>query len=165
MCPLGFLFGLGFDTASEIALLGISASHAAQDMSPWSIMVFPILFSAGISLVDTLDGHLMLGAYGWAYLKPMRKIYYNMTITLMSVVVAVLISGVEGLGLLADKLSLQGPFWDLVGEMNDHFGMLGYLIIAIFVLSWLVSVALYRYKGFDRTSLPDPFDRLATRCG
>lgn len=128
-------------------------------------MVFPILFSAGISLVDTLDGHLMLGAYGWAYLKPMRKIYYNMTITLMSVVVAVLISGVEGLGLLADKLSLQGPFWDLVGEMNDHFGMLGYLIIAIFVLSWLVSVALYRYKGFDRTSLPDPFDRLATRCG
>lgn len=135
MFPLGFLFGLGFDTASEIALLGISASQAAQGMSPWSIMVFPILFSAGMSLVDTLDGHLMLGAYGWAYLKPMRKIYYNMTITLVSVVVAVLISGVEGLGLLADKLSLQGPFWDLVGDMNDHFGMLGYLIIAVFVLS------------------------------
>lgn len=153
MFPLGFLFGLGFDTASEIALLGISASQAAQGMSPWSIMVFPILFSAGMSLVDTLDGHLMLGAYGWAYLKPMRKIYYNMTITLVSVVVAVLISGVEGLGLLAGKLSLQGPFWDLVGDMNDHFGMLGYLIVAIFVLSWLVSVALYRFKGFDRMEL------------
>ncbi|MFP3924822.1 HoxN/HupN/NixA family nickel/cobalt transporter [Pseudomonas sp. W5-36] len=153
MFPLGFLFGLGFDTASEIALLGISASQAAQGMSPWSIMVFPILFSAGMSLVDTLDGHLMLGAYGWAYLKPMRKIYYNMTITLVSVVVAVLISGVEGLGLLADKLSLQGPFWDLVGDMNDHFGMLGYLIIAVFVLSWLASVALYRFKGFDRMEL------------
>ena len=150
MFPLGFLFGLGFDTASEIALMGISASQAAQGMSPWAIMVFPILFSAGMSLVDTLDGHLMLGAYGWAYLKPMRKIYYNMTITLVSVVVAVLISSVEGLGLLADKLSLEGPFWDLVGIMNSHFGMLGYLIIGIFVFSWLVSVALYRIKGFDR---------------
>lgn len=153
MFPLGFLFGLGFDTASEIALMGISASQAAQGMSPWAIMVFPILFSAGMSLVDTLDGHLMLGAYGWAYLKPMRKIYYNMTITLVSVVVAVLISGVEGLGLLADKLSLQGPFWDLVGDMNDHFGMLGYMIIGIFVFSWVVSVVLYRVKGFDRMEL------------
>ncbi|NWD56971.1 HoxN/HupN/NixA family nickel/cobalt transporter [Pseudomonas veronii] len=151
--PLGFLFGLGFDTASEIALMGISASQAVQGISPWSIMVFPILFSAGMSLIDTLDGHLMLGAYGWAYLKPMRKIYYNMTITLVSVIVAVLISGIEGLGLLAEQLSLKGPFWDLIGVMNDHFGMLGYLIVGIFVCSWIVSVALYRIKGFDRLEL------------
>jgi len=149
MFPLGFLFGLGFDTSTEIALLGISASQASQGLSPWAIMVFPVLFSAGMSLVDTLDGHLMLGAYGWAYMKPIRKIYYNMTITLVSVVVAVVIGSIEALGLIANKLAMQGPVWDVVGKLNDNFGMLGYMIIGIFIASWVISVMLYRIKGFD----------------
>lgn len=149
MYPLGFLFGLGFDTSTEIALLGISATQASQGLSPWSIMVFPLLFSAGMSLVDTLDGHLMLGAYGWAYMKPIRKIYYNMTITLVSVVVAVVIGSIEALGLISDQLELKGPLWDIVGNLNDHFGTLGYIIIGIFVASWALSVLLYRLKGFD----------------
>ncbi|MGY2374485.1 HoxN/HupN/NixA family nickel/cobalt transporter [Pseudomonas sp. SDO524_S393] len=148
--PLGFLFGLGFDTATEIALLGISATQAAQGLSPWSIMVFPLLFSAGMSLVDTLDGHLMLGAYGWAYMKPIRKLYYNLSITLVSVVVAVIIGSIEALGLIGDQLELKGDFWRFIGSLNDSFGLLGYLIIGIFVASWAASVLLYRLKGFDR---------------
>lgn len=150
MYPLGFLFGLGFDTATEIGLLGISATQASQGLSPWSIMVFPLLFSAGMSLVDTLDGHLMLGAYGWAYMKPIRKIYYNMTITLVSVVVAVVIGSIEALGLIGDQLDLKGSFWGFIGALNDSFGALGYMIIGIFVVSWAISVMLYRLKGFDR---------------
>jgi nickel/cobalt transporter (NiCoT) family protein len=149
MFPLGFLFGLGFDTSTEIALLGISANQASQGLSPWAIMVFPVLFSAGMSLVDTLDGHLMLGAYGWAYMKPIRKIYYNMTITLVSVVVAVVIASIEALGLISNKLAMQGPAWDVIGKLNDHFGLLGYIIIGIFITSWATSVMLYRIKGFD----------------
>ncbi|NWA26437.1 HoxN/HupN/NixA family nickel/cobalt transporter [Pseudomonas gingeri] len=149
MFPMGFLFGLGFDTSTEIALLGISATQASQGLSPWAIMVFPLLFSAGMSLVDTLDGHLMLGAYGWAYMKPIRKIYYNMTITLVSVVVAVVIGSIEALGLISDKLGLKGPMWDFVSALNDNFGTLGYIIIGIFIASWAISVMLYRIKGFD----------------
>lgn len=149
MYPLGFLFGLGFDTATEIGLLGIAATQASRGLSPWAIMVFPVLFSAGMSLIDTLDGHLMLGAYGWAYLKPIRKIYYNMTITLVSVIVAVVIGGIEALGLIADQLKLQGPVWDAVGTLNENFGTLGYIIIGIIVLSWIASVLIYRAKRFD----------------
>jgi high-affinity nickel-transport protein len=149
MYPLGFLFGLGFDTATEIGLLGIAAAQATQGLSPCAIMVFPILFSASMSLIDTIDGHMMLGAYGWAYLKPIRKIYYNMTITLISIIVAVIIAGIETLGLLCDVLKLQGPVWDAIGTLNDNFGTLGYVIIAIFALSWLTSILIYRAKHFD----------------
>lgn len=149
MFPLGFLFGLGFDTATEIGLLGISATQASEGLSPWSIMIFPLLFSAGMSLVDTLDGHLMLGAYGWAYLKPIRKIYYNMTMTLVSVIIAIVIGSIEALGLIADKLNLEGSAWDAVGAMNHHFGTLGYFIIGIFALCWAASVFIYRIKRFD----------------
>ncbi len=150
MYPLGVLFGLGFDTATEIALLGIAAVQAAQHLAVWSIMVFPVLFTAGMSLVDTTDGVLMLGAYGWAFNKPIRKLYYNLTITLVSVLVAVLIGGIEALGLLAGRLSLAGPFWSLIVRLNDNFGSLGYLIVAIFIASWLVSLAVYRLRRFDR---------------
>ncbi|WP_175795775.1 HoxN/HupN/NixA family nickel/cobalt transporter [Burkholderia anthina] len=149
MYPIGFLFGLGFDTATEISLLGIAATQASKGLSPWAIMVFPVLFSAGMSLVDTLDGHLMLGAYGWAYQKPLRKIYYNMTITLVSIVVALVIGGIEALGLLADQLDLKGTPWDAIGTLNDNFGMLGYIIIAIFAVSWIASIVIYRVKRFD----------------
>ncbi|NVZ50377.1 HoxN/HupN/NixA family nickel/cobalt transporter [Pseudomonas sp. B6002] len=154
--PLGFLFGLGFDTATEIALLGISAAQAAQGLSPWSIMVFPLLFSAGMSLVDTLDGHLMLGAYGWAYMKPIRKIYYNMSITLVSVVVAVVIGSIEALGLISDQLELKGDFWAFIGSLNDSFGLLGYIIIGIFVVSWGASVVVYRVKRYDQLETSHP---------
>jgi nickel/cobalt transporter (NiCoT) family protein len=150
MYPLGFLFGLGFDTATEIGLLGISAAEASKGLPVWSIMVFPALFTAGMSLIDTTDGILMLGAYGWAFTKPIRKLYYNLTITFVSVLVAVLIGGIEALGLLASQLRLEGPFWILVGELNDNFGSLGYLIIAIFVASWFVSIAVYRLGRFDQ---------------
>ena len=156
MYPLGFLFGLGFDTATEVALLGISATQAAQGLSVWSIMVFPMLFTAGMSLIDTTDGVLMLGAYNWAFVKPMRKLYYNLTITLVSVVVAVLIGGIEALGLLGDQLSLSGWFWDGVGMLNENFGSLGFIIIGVFVAAWIGSVILYRYKGLDDIEVAGP---------
>jgi high-affinity nickel-transport protein len=150
MFPLGFLFGLGFDTASEIALLGISAAQATHGLPLWSIMAFPALFAAGMSLIDTADGILMLGAYGWAFLKPLRKLYYNMAITLVSALVALLIGGIEALGLIGDKLALKGAFWNGIGALNDHFGTLGFLIIALFVVCWLASAAIYRWNGYDR---------------
>ena len=149
MYPIGFLFGLGFDTATEVALFGISAAQAADGMSIGTILIFPALFTAGMCLVDTADGVLMLGAYGWAFMKPVRKLYYNITITFVSVIVAVLIGGIEALALIADKLELKGGFWDLVGAASDNFGLLGYAVIGLFVLSWLVSVVVYTMKGYD----------------
>jgi high-affinity nickel-transport protein len=150
MYPLGFLFGLGFDTATEISLLGISAAQASHGLPVWSILVFPALFTAGMALVDTADGILMLGAYGWAFVKPIRKLYYNLTITAVSVLVAILVGGVEMLGLIAEKMSLQGGIWDWVGALNQNLGSLGYLIIGLFAASWLASVLIYRLRGYDR---------------
>jgi high-affinity nickel-transport protein len=149
MYPLGFLFGLGFDTATEIGLLGIAAAEATKGLPIWSILVFPALFTAGMSLIDTTDSVLMVGAYGWAFMKPVRKLYYNLTVTLVSVAVAFLIGGVEALRLVADEFGLSGRFWDAIGALNDHFDSLGYAIIAIFAASWLVSVAIYRLKRYD----------------
>ncbi|MEH1782082.1 MAG: HoxN/HupN/NixA family nickel/cobalt transporter [Nostoc sp.] len=149
MYPLGFLFGLGFDTATEVGLLGISASQAAKGLPIWSILLFPALFTAGMSLVDTTDGILMLGAYGWAYVKPIRKLYYNMTITFVSVLVAVIIGGIEALSIIGDQLQLKGWFWDFISELSDNFGTIGYLIIGIFVLSWLLSTFIYKVKKYD----------------
>ena len=149
MYPLGFLFGLGFDTATEIGLLGISAAEAGKGMPIWSILVFPALFTAGMSLVDTTDSVLMIGAYGWAFTKPLRKLYYNMTITLVSVIVALLVGGIEALGLAGARLQLRGAFWDFIAALNTNFGNIGYLILGIFGLSWLASAVLYRVKGYD----------------
>src|SRR5580704_6551703 len=150
MFPLGLLFGLGFDTATEVALLGIAATQAAHGVSIWSIMVFPALFAAGMSLIDTTDGILMLGAYDWAYVKPIRKLFYNMSITLVSVVIAVLVGGIEALGLIRNQLQLSGRFWEFVGTLNDNFNNLGFIIIGIFILAWIASVFIYRYKDYDR---------------
>jgi len=150
MFPLGFLFGLGFDTATEVGLLGISAAEASAGLPIWSILVFPALFTAGMTLIDTTDSILMLGAYGWAFVKPVRKLYYNMTITFVSVIVAMIVGGIETLGLIGDKFGLTGVLWDAVGSLNDNFGTLGYLIIGIFVVSWLVSIGIYRLKGYDQ---------------
>jgi high-affinity nickel-transport protein len=150
MYPVGFLFGLGFDTATEVALFGISAAAAAKGLSIGAMMIFPVLFAAGMVLVDTADGILMVGAYGWAFVKPIRKLYYNMTITFVSVVVAFFIGGVEALGLLKDKLNLSGGFWDLIGNLNDNFGSLGFIIIGVFVISWAGSMIVYRLMRYDQ---------------
>jgi nickel/cobalt transporter (NiCoT) family protein len=153
MYPLGLLFGLGFDTATEIGLLGISAAQASKGLSIWSIMVFPALFAAGMSLIDTTDNILMLGAYGWAFVKPIRKLYYNLTITCVSVVVAFVVGGIEALGLLAGHFQLSGTFWDIVRRLNESFGLLGYFIIGLFALSWIFSIAFYRWRRFDELEM------------
>ena len=153
MYPLGFLFGLGFDTASEIGLLGLSAAEASSGLSLWSILVFPVLFAAGMSLIDTTDNILMLGAYGWAYIKPIRKLYYNLTITSVSVVVALVVGGIEALGLLGGQLHLQGVFWGFIDRLNSNFGVLGYCIIGIFALAWIVSIAIYKLRRFEDLEL------------
>src|SRR5208337_3529501 len=151
MYPLGVLFGLGFDTATEVGLLGISATQAAQGMSIWSILVFPALFTAGMSLMDTSDSILMLGAYGWAFMRPIGKLYYNLTITAVSIVVAVVVGGLEVLNLIGDQLGFTegGGFWGAIGAINDNFGILGYIIVGIFAVSWLISFSVYRAKGYD----------------
>ena len=149
MYLLGFLFGLGFDTATEVGLLGISAASAAQGLPIWSILVFPVLFTAGMTLVDSTDSILMLGAYGWAFVKPVRKLYYNITITTISVVVALLVGGIEGLGLLAGQFHLSGAFWGFIASLNDDFGLIGYGIVGVFIVSWLLSAAIYRWKRFE----------------
>jgi nickel/cobalt transporter (NiCoT) family protein len=150
MYPIGLLFGLGFDTATEIALLGISAAAAAKGLSLESMAVFPALFTAGMTLIDTTDGILMVGIYGWAFIKPIRKLYYNLTITFVSAIVALLIGGIEAFALIKDQLNLSGGLWDLVGNLNNNFQTLGFVIIGVFVISWIGSILLYRMKNFDR---------------
>ena len=149
MYLVGFLFGLGFDTATEVGLLGISATQATQGLPIWSILVFPTLFAAGMALVDTTDSILMVGAYGWAFLKPIRKLYYNMTITFVSVVVALLIGGIELLGLIGDQFKMRGAVWSLIGTLNDNFDIVGFVIVGIFVVSWLASLLIYRMNKYD----------------
>jgi high-affinity nickel-transport protein len=152
--PIGLLFALGFDTASEISLFGLSA-QASNSVSGWSLLIFPALFAAGMTLVDTTDGVLMLGAYGWAYRNPLRKLFYNLTITSVSVLVALVVGGIETLGLIADQLHLQGPFWNVISAINDNFGVLGYGIVALFIASWGVSFLIYRLKGYGEHSTVD----------
>ena len=149
MYPIGFLFGLGFDTATEIGLLGISATQVAHGMSFWTVLVFPALFTAGMSLMDTTDSVLMTGVYGWAFVKPIRKLWYNLTITAASVAVALFIGSVEALGLIGEKLGLEGKFWDVIGSLNGNLMNFGLAIVGIFILSWIVSAAVYRAKGLD----------------
>lgn len=150
MYPLGFLFGLGFDTATEIGVLGMSAAGAAQGLSIWSILVFPALFTAGMTLVDTTDTVLMIGAYGWAFVKPIRKLYYNMTITFISIIVALIVGGVEALGLIADRLGLDQGIWGDIAALNGRFGTLGFVIVGVFVACWIGSILIYRLRGYDR---------------
>lgn len=150
---VGFLFGLGFDTATEVGLLGISASAANQGLSLWSMMIFPVLFTAGMALVDSLDNFVMVGAYGWAFSHPLRKLYYNMTITAASVIVALAIGGLEALGLIDDALQLSGTFWQTVSTLNDHMGNVGFWVVGAFVLFWLLSLLNYRWRGYDKITL------------
>ena len=102
-----------------------------------------------MALVDTTDGVMMLGAYNWAFVKPMRKLYYNMTITLVSIVVAIVIGGIEALGLIGDKLELKGSFWESIGGLNDNFNTLGFAIIGVFIAAWAISFIVYKAKRLD----------------
>ncbi|HVZ10311.1 HoxN/HupN/NixA family nickel/cobalt transporter [Rhodopila sp.] len=154
--PIGFLFGLGFDTATEIGVLGIAAIQAAQGLSFWSILVFPALFTAGMSLMDTADSMVMVRAYGWAFVDPLRKLWYNLTITAASVIVALFIGGMEALGLIGDKLGLEGWFWASVEALNDNLANFGFVVVGVFVVSWIVSGLVYRMKGYDRLRVERP---------
>jgi nickel/cobalt transporter (NiCoT) family protein len=150
MYPVGFLFGLGFDTATEVGLLGIAATQAAQGMSSLQVLVFPALFTAGMALVDTADSVMMVGAYGWAFVNPLRKLWYNLTITAASVIVALLIGGMEALALIAGQFRLEGGVWRVVSALNDDMADFGFAIVAIFALCWGVSALVYRRMGYDR---------------
>jgi nickel/cobalt transporter (NiCoT) family protein len=150
MFPVGVLFGLGFDTVTEISLFAVAASQASGGASFGTVMIFPALFTAGMTLVDTTDSVFMVGAYGWAFLNPVRKVWYNLTITAMSVMVALVIGGTEALGLIGDKLRLEGTFWNAVGEFNDGVGNFGYLIVGLFLACWAASYLIYRWSGLDR---------------
>jgi high-affinity nickel-transport protein len=147
MYPLGVLFGLGFDTASEVALLGLAATSGANGVPIVWILVLPALFAAGMSLVDSTDGVLMLGAYGWAYVKPIRKLYYNLNITLVSVLIAFAIGGVEVLSIVAERFHFSGGIWDWVANLD--FEIIGFAIIGIFLLSWGISTVVYRWKDYE----------------
>jgi high-affinity nickel-transport protein len=149
MYPLGLLFGLGFDTATEVGLLGIAAIEAGRGLPIYAILIFPLLFTVGMSLVDTSDGVLMLGAYGWAFVQPIRKLYYNMNVTLVSVLVALLVGTIEALGVLSNQFKLVGAFWDGLSHLSDNFGLLGFVIIGIFILSWVVSTVVYKIRRYD----------------
>ncbi|CAG8560910.1 7714_t:CDS:1 [Diversispora eburnea] len=150
MYPLGVLFGFGFDTSTEVGLLGIAAFQANQGLPIWLIMIFPLLFTSGMALIDTIDGILMLGTYTWAFINPIRKLYYNFIITLLSVLVAFIVGTIELLNILSEKLDLQGPFWDFFSVLGDHFGTIGFLIIALFIITWIIAGIVYRCGGYSK---------------
>jgi high-affinity nickel-transport protein len=148
MYPVGVLFGLGFDTATEVALLVMAGTGVAGGLPWWAILCLPVLFAAGMSLLDTIDGSFMNFAYGWAFSNPVRKVYYNITITLLSVVVALIIGTVELLGLLGQELRLSGRFWTWVGGLN--LNMLGYWIVGLFVVTWALALLIWRVGGIEQ---------------
>ena len=147
MYPLGFLFGLGFDTATEIGVLAVAATQASHGLPLPTIMAFPVLFTAGMTLVDTLDALLMAGAYRWASVEPLRKLYYNLAITFSSVVVAVAVGAVELLGLFVSGAGPAEGFWPLIAALNDHLAAIGALIVALFAISWMISVLAWRGRS------------------
>jgi high-affinity nickel-transport protein len=147
MYPLGMLFGLGFDTATEVALLVLAGGAAASGLPFYAILCLPILFAAGMSLFDTIDGAFMNFAYGWAFSKPVRKIFYNITITGLSVAVALLIGSIELLSVLADRLTLSGGVWDFVSGLD--LNVVGYVIVGLFVLTWMVALAVWRFGRIE----------------
>jgi high-affinity nickel-transport protein len=147
MYPLGVLFGLGFDTATEIGLLAIAAGVATHHVPFLAIISLPLLFAAGMSLMDTADGAFMSHAYGWAFSNPVRKVYYNITVTSLSVAVALVIGMIELLQVTASKLSLGGGFWETLAALD--FGKIGYVVVALFVVTWGVSLLLWRTRRIE----------------
>lgn len=146
--PLGFLFGLGFDTASEIALLALSSGASQQAISFIGILSLPILFASGMSLLDTLDGIVMKSAYNWAFFNPIRKIYYNITITAISVIAALVIGVIELLQIIADKFDFKGRFWDFIQSIQ--FDYLGYILVALFLVTWLISTLIWKFGKVEQ---------------
>ena len=148
MYPVGVLFGLGFDTATEVGLLGIVATSGSSHLPVIYIMVFPLMFLAGMTIVDTTDSILMLGAYGWAFVRPIRKLYYNLNITLISVLVALIVGAIEALQVVSQELKLGGPFWNFVAN-NLNLNEMGFLIVAILLIAWVISTVIYRVKNYE----------------
>ena len=147
MYPLGILFGLGFDTATEIGLLAIAAGVATHHVPFLAVISLPIIFAAGMSLMDTVDGAFMSNAYGWAFSHPIRKVYYNITVTSLSVAVALLIGTIELLQVMAAKFSLDGGFWAFLDNLN--FGNLGYVVVGLFVVTWAFSVIVWKARRIE----------------
>jgi len=147
MYPIGVLFGLGFDTATEVALLFLAAGAAGAGLPFYAILCLPILFAAGMSLLDTIDGSFMNFAYGWAFSKPVRKVFYNLTITALSVFVALVIGSIEFCSLLAEKLGLRGGFWEWLGAID--LNTIGYLIVGLFVGTWVLALAIWRFGRIE----------------
>ena len=145
--PLGLLFGLGFDTASEVGLLAMTAGASAGNLPVPAVLCLPILFAAGMTLMDTSDGVLMAKAYNWAFVNPLRKIFYNLTTTAISIVVALVIGTIELMQVLIGMLDLRGPFFDFVAELE--FGVLGYLIVGLFLVAWALSVAWWKFGRIE----------------
>ena len=153
MYPVGFLFAIGFDTATEVGLLGLSATQGAQGLALWQTMIFAALFTVGMALVDAADSVLMVGAYSWAFVNPVRRLWYNLTITTAAVVVALLIGGLEALGLIVDRLGLEGRGWRAIAALNDDMADVGFIVIGVFALCWAVSAMVYRWKRYDRVAV------------
>ena len=147
MYPVGILFGLGFDTATEVALLVLAGTSAAAGLPWYAILCLPVIFAAGMSLLDTLDGSFMNFAYGWAFSQPVRKVYYNIVITGLSVAVALIIGSLELLDLLADQFGWTGGFWDWVGGID--LNMIGFLIVGLFVLTWVAALLVWKYARVE----------------
>ena len=145
--PIGVLFGLGFDTATEVGLLVLAGGAAAFNLPFYAILVLPILFAGGMCLMDTTDGVFMNAAYGWAFAKPVRKVFYNITITALSVAVALLIGSIELLAVLADRLTLTGGVWEFVSGLD--LNLVGYLIVALFVATWVSALAIWRFGRIE----------------
>jgi nickel/cobalt transporter (NiCoT) family protein len=148
MYPLGVLFGLGFDTATEVALLVLAGSAVVSGLPFYAILSLPILFAAGMCLFDTIDGCFMNFAYDWAFAKPIRKVYYNLTITGLSVFVAVFIGTIEILGLIGGEYRLTGGFWDFMGDFNINTA--GFVIVGIFVLTWVTALAIWHFGKIEQ---------------
>jgi nickel/cobalt transporter (NiCoT) family protein len=155
MYPVGLLFGFGFDTATEISLLVLASTSAALALPWYAIMCLPILFTAGMCLFDTIDGSFMNFAYGWAFSKPIRMVYYNLTVTTLSVLVAMVIGGVELLSLLQDKIGLHGGLWGVLAQIGD-FEYTGYIVVGVFVATWAVSWLIWHYGRIEERWSADP---------
>jgi high-affinity nickel-transport protein len=147
MYPLGVLFGLGFDTATEIALLAVAGTAAIGGLPWYAILCLPILFAAGMSLLDTLDGAFMNFAYGWAFSKPVRKIFYNITVTALSVLVALVIGTIELVAVFTDKLSLSGFPWENISNLDLNY--IGYAIVGAFVITWAIALAVWHFGNIE----------------
>lgn len=145
--PIGLLFGLGFDTASEVALLSLSAVSGSKDLPLFCLLLIPLAFTAGMTLIDSLDGIFMLGAYGWAYIKPVRKLYYNLNITFISVIVALVIGSIEGIQVIGKQLGKNSGIFSVANKIELTY--LGYIIIGAFIISLLSSAVIYRVKKYD----------------